>query len=197
MFEDEITPEEALTTIDSNLKKQKKRERDLSILDELTHKAKGKKFWRTFGYEELKQVREILDFILDEKEADYIRHKEIENKKQELREKISQMLMEEGLTEKDIYGQKPIDGPIINKKIKSDIDRKPASLWYKVERWGITFYWSGRGGVPLVFQYAMKQDGTKKIDYKMSSPVEQETGIKKQMIPGEHINEVLSFLNKK
>ena len=195
MYSEEITPEEALNNIDSNIKRNQRREKDLTILDELTHRSKSRRFFKSIGYEELCQVKEIIDCIMIEREAEQEIKKEREKEKEKLREKISTLLIDHGFTADDLYGETSIDGPVKPRR-KYSAEQPTAALWYKVEAFGLTFYWSGRGATPLIFKYVMRRDSLTKHAFKMPEPVENGPNMKRPDIPPEHMAEVRKYTGK-
>ena len=194
MLQNEITEqdvENALTNINSNIVINNKKERDLELLEQLTHRARGRKFWRVFGYDELKQAKEIIDFVVEEKECSYMEEKENEKKKTEIRDKLEIMAMSEGFTLLELLEERQTTGPIVKKK-RGKYGTKP--MQYMVEEFGTSFYWTGIGLTPVVFQYAYKKYGTKKRDYKLSEPVEGTRELRSRKLSTEQIEECKRFL---
>ena len=182
---------DAMINMNTNIAKQVKREKNLELLEKLTHKHRGRGFWRCFGYEELQQAREILQGVIEETKSEYIEQQARKKEAESLREQVETMLQQKGFSSSDLFGSQDIQGPIR----KTRKLRSPSKIKYMVRVFGTDFYWTGLGQIPLSFRYAYKVNGTHKSDYLLPEPLDNSEQYKTKKIPIEYMEECKRILN--
>ena len=196
MLESEMNVDDALANMNGNIARELKRERNLELLEKLTHKNRGRGFWRCFGYEELQQAREVLQGVIDESEVEYLERLERKENIKAIREEIENQLREKGFSSVEVFGSDEIERPLKRVKTnKTGNNRPPALVRYKVNIFGKDFYWSGYGLTPKAFRCAYRVNGTKKDNYRLDEPLENVIALRCKKIPPEYMEECRRILN--
>ena len=191
MLSEDLSVEDARAALNSNIAREQERNHALELLETITHKARGKRFWRQFGYHELQQVDEVLKLILDEKEQEEETLKEQEEARKILLKKFEEMAYEEGFDLQDVLTDRPIGTPILPLKKKKN---RTCRYLYLVTDFGQDFYWTGRGTIPFIFQYHMLRYGRTREDFLLDEPVSKPLGYKLPKIPEPHLTLIKEFL---
>ena len=196
MLESELNLDDALSNMNGNIAREVKRERNLELLEKLTHKNRGRGFWRCFGYEELQQAREVLQGVIEESEGEYLERLKRKEAIKTIREEIEAQLKERGFSSADVFGADEIERPMkVNKTASTRKERIPAMVRYKVNVFGKDFFWSGCGITPKAFRYSYRVNGTQKKDYLIDEPLENTTALRCKKIPAEYVEECERVLN--
>lgn len=147
----------------SNAKKIEYRKQFISeVINALSNKLRAKAIFRRMDFELLKWTREILDFVLDEKETEHEAQKEKDQKRQDILQQVSELLTDHDFTLDELLPNGLDDlKPKKNKKPRTykkrnegpttvDDDYQGRTITYKF-KWHIfdvDFYWTGTGYLP-------------------------------------------------
>ncbi len=190
--------EQAANNLNNHSSRTVKQNNDLDILDRLSHKHRARAFWRQFGYNELLQVNEILNISLS---LSKIEHDEIQNnniKREELKNRIEDILKSEGYTSSDLFHGNDIQPPIRKnrKHNKPNRTHTPRKLRFMVNIFGKDFYWSGVGQTPLAFRCAYIEHDSVRDTYTLPEPVDSLPELACKKIPAEYTEHAKAILER-
>ena len=192
---EEMSTDEIMENMNTNISQQIQREKNIELLERLTNKIKARSLWKKYGYNELLQIRETLSEAIEKAELEHLEQQELEEKRQEARQQVENLLADMGLSLEEITQERKIPRPIKDRKTYQPRGSSP--LTYKVREFGRDWFWNGKNLCPTVFRYSQQKNGTKKRDCRMPQDewfVSSDPVVRDTKIPEEHRPEVERIL---
>lgn len=164
---------------------------DQHMINVLTHKMRGKAFYKKCTFQVMEQIKEVFDYSYELRREEFEKELAERKEKEEKVALIKKQMLDLGLTAEDVFGSRPMIAQRTFVKDEENKNKPLQTYKYRVTIFGKEFLWTGVSNIPLAFRCAVAQGmGAHIRDFKLPPEEWIETQqIDKQFIPPEYRDE--------
>lgn len=171
----------------------------------LSHKYRAKAIYKRMDYELLCWCRDLITTLIEKKEIEINQQKEKNRKRNEVMQKVSALLHEEGFSLDELYSKTPsgdlkktdtTDKPKRTYKKRDPNYRRTTTYKFQFEIFNKTYYWTGTGYLPKPLRCHLAKGHTLESCYLPKDQWVMTTKTMDKTIPDEFSEQAKKLINE-